>query len=225
MSRFWQMLLGICGLLFLAAILFPVFQRVPENPFRPRTGCMSNMKQLGLALIQYEQDYNETLPQKASSTSSGWRDAIYPYVKSTNVYRCPDDQRDNSHASPDNLPKSYAANALCLSSGKKRASISSLSPTVILAADTRGNAGEDWDMTSPAFLPSTGSELYTHKPSHYFYQHPVGTLNLLFADGHVKAIKPDAMLTPINLWTPNNTPFDGRDLTNARAILTHARDE
>ena len=190
-----------------------------------RTSCMSNMKQIGLALAQYTQDYGGDLPDETLSKNTGWREALYPYVKSTNVYRCPDDPRDNSHASPDNLPKSHAANALCLSSGKKRVSVFSLSPTVVLAADTRGYDGEDWDMTSPAFLPSTGSELYTHKPSHYFYQHPPGTLNLLFADGHVKAMKPDATLTPLNLWTPGNTPFIGQDLSNARAILTHAEDE
>ncbi len=80
-------------------------------------------------------------------------------------------------------------------------------------------------MTSPAFLPPSGREPYTHKPSHYFYQHPTGALNVLFVDGHVKAMKPDATLTPINLWTPNNVPFAGQDLSNARAILTHAEGE
>ncbi len=225
MARFWRILLGVCGLLFLAAILFPVFQRVPENSFRPQTGCVSNMKQLGLALIQYEQDYNETLPERASSTSSGWREAVYPYVKSTNVYRCPDDPRDNSRASSNNLPKSYAANALCFGGSRKPAALASLSSTTVLAADTRGFDGEAWNIVSPAFLPSSGRELYAHVPRHLFYEHLPGTLNLLFADGHVKAMKPDATLEPINLWTPNNIPFVGQDLSNARAILTHAEEK
>ncbi len=225
MARFWRILLGVCGLLFLAAILFPVFQRVPENSFNPQTTCMSNMKQLGLALAQYTQDYGGDLPDKTSSKNAGWREAIYPYVKSTGVYHCPDDQRDNSHASSNNLPKSYAVNALCSGVSHKPAALASLSSTTILAADTRGFDGEAWNIVSPAFLPSSGRELYTHKPSHYFYQHPDGWLNLLFADGHVKAMKPGATLTPINLWTPNNTPLAGQDLSNARAILTHAENE
>lgn len=190
-----------------------------------RASCMSNMKQLGLALAQYTQDYGGDLPNEASSGGNGWREAIYPYVKSTEIYRCPDDQRDNNHASPVNLLKSYAANALCLSSGKKRAAILQLPSATVLVTDTRGFDGEDWDMTSPAFLPSSGCELYTHKPSHYFYQHPSGTLNLLFADGHVKAMKPDATLTPINLWTPNNTSFTVQGLLNVRAILAHTGGE
>lgn len=225
MARFWRILLSVCGLLLLAAVLFPLFQRVPENSFNARTTCMSNMKQLGLALAQYSLDYGGDLPDKALPKNAGWREAIYPYVKSTQVYHCPDDQRDNSHASPDNLPKSYAANALCFGDGRQSTALLSLSPTTILVTDTRGFDGEEWDIVSSAFLPSSGRELYTHNPSHYFYQHPIGTLNLLFADGHVKAMKPDATLTPINLWTPNNTPFVGQDLTDARAILTHAGDE
>ena len=226
MARFWRVLLGVCGLLFLAALIFPIIQSGSwDNTNRYRTGCMSNMKQLGLALAQYTADYGGNLPNEALSKNAGWREAVYPYVKSTGVYRCPEDRRDGSQDAPTNLPKSYTANALCFGSNHKPIALTNLSSTVILAADTRGNTGEDLDMTSPAFLPSTGCELYTHKPSHYFYQHPAGTLNVLFVDGHVKGMKPAATLTPINLWTPNNTPFVGQDLTNARAILTHAGDE
>lgn len=226
MASFYRIGCGVLGVLLVAALVFPIVQSGSrDNTGRRRASCMSNMKQLSLALAQYTQDYGGDLPNEASSGSSGWREAIYPYVKSTEVYHCPDDPRDNSHASPGDLPKSYAANAPCLSSGKKKVLISSLSATVILAADTRGYDGEDWDITRPAFLPSTGFELYTHKPSHYFYQHPPGTLNCLFVDGHVKAMKPDATLMPLNLWTPSNTPFVGQGLSNARAILTHAEDE
>jgi prepilin-type processing-associated H-X9-DG protein len=222
MARLWRILIAVCGLLFLAAVFFPAFRPVPENWHNPRAGCMSNMKQLGLALIQYSQDYNETLPRDTNAAGHGWREAIYPYVQSPGVYRCPDDQRDTSHASLDNLPESYAANALCLATKNRQTAPMSLSSDTILAADTRGYDGEDWNIVSPAFLPQTDRELYTHKPSHYFYEHPPGTLNVLFADGHVKAMEPEATLMPRNLWTPNNTPFVGQDLSNARAILTHA---
>jgi len=225
MARFWRIGCGAFGILLLAAFLFPIFQRVPENRFDPETGCRSNMKQLGLALIQYAQDYDNVLPAPAVSNQSGWREAVYPYVKWVGVYHCPDDKRDISKNTPTNLPKSYSTNALCLSSGRKKVTVFSLAPSTVLVTDTRGYDGEDWDITNSAFLPSAGSELYTHKPSHYFYEHPLGTLNLLFADGHVKAMKPDATLEPLNLWTPNNIPFAGQDLTNARAILTHAEDQ
>ena len=50
-----MVVIAIIGLI--AAILFPVFGRVRENA--RRSSCQSNLKQIGLALIQYSQDYDE----------------------------------------------------------------------------------------------------------------------------------------------------------------------
>jgi prepilin-type N-terminal cleavage/methylation domain-containing protein/prepilin-type processing-associated H-X9-DG protein len=50
--------LTIIGIL--AAILFPVFGKVRENA--RRTACQSNMRQIGMAFLQYAQDYNDRLP-------------------------------------------------------------------------------------------------------------------------------------------------------------------
>ena len=185
-----------------------------------RASCHSNLKQLGLAMVQYSQDYDNTLPTYASANGHGWREAVYPFVKSVGVYRCPDDPRDAGQATPENLPKSYAANNALL--GHSLASVNSDS---VSAADTRGFDGEDWDICSPAFLPSTGRTLYAHLPRHIFYDHPSGTINCLFADGHVKAEKPAATLAPTNLWTRDNAPFLGSDFANAQAILKHAEKE
>lgn len=80
-------------------------------------------------------------------------------------------------------------------------------------------------MVSPAFLPGTGRSLYAHLPLHAFYEHPAGVVNCLFADGHVKGMKVATTLSPVNLWTRDNAPFAGPDLTNAQAILTHAEKE
>jgi len=89
-----ELLVVIAIIAILAAILFPVFARARENA--RRSSCQSNLKQLGLGLLQYAQDYDEKYPQGAlagtgSSYGMGWSGQIYPYVKSTQIYTCPSD--------------------------------------------------------------------------------------------------------------------------------------
>ncbi|HAZ62590.1 MAG TPA: hypothetical protein DCZ72_03125, partial [Armatimonadetes bacterium] len=72
----------------LAAILFPVFAKAREKA--RQSSCLSNCKQIGLAFMQYAQDYDETLsPQSTVNNYYGWTDIIFPYVKSQQVYDCP----------------------------------------------------------------------------------------------------------------------------------------
>ena len=80
-----ELLVVIAIIALLAAILFPVFGRARENA--RRATCQSNLKQLGLGMIQYSQDYDELF----TYNTSGWASRIYPYVRNKDVYTCPDD--------------------------------------------------------------------------------------------------------------------------------------
>src|ERR1700733_14163574 len=82
-----ELLVVIAIIAILAAILFPVFAQAREKA--RQTSCASNLKQLGLAYVQYVQDYDELMPSAISGSSwEGWAGLIYPYVKSTGVYSC-----------------------------------------------------------------------------------------------------------------------------------------
>ena len=86
-----ELLVVIAIIAILAAILFPVFAQAREKA--RAISCLSNMKQIGLGVTQYEQDFDETTPGGLNGYGggSGWAGQIYPYVKSTQVFRCPSD--------------------------------------------------------------------------------------------------------------------------------------
>ena len=74
----------------LAAILFPVFARARENA--RRSSCTSNLKQVGLGLLQYTQDYDESLPRhryEPPGATYYWPDVVQPYIKSNQVSIAP----------------------------------------------------------------------------------------------------------------------------------------
>ncbi|HEY3333196.1 MAG TPA: DUF1559 domain-containing protein [Capsulimonadaceae bacterium] len=86
-----ELLVVIAIIAILAAILFPVFATAREKA--RMTACLSNEKQMGLAVIQYIQDYDEMTPNGADGwgNGTGWAGQVFPYVKSTGAFLCPDD--------------------------------------------------------------------------------------------------------------------------------------
>jgi prepilin-type N-terminal cleavage/methylation domain-containing protein/prepilin-type processing-associated H-X9-DG protein len=115
-----ELLVVIAIIAILAAILFPVFAQAREAARKAH--CISNMRQLTTAFLMYSNDYDETTPQPGYWWRAGvveygrvpvwgWQDAIYPYVKSKDVYRCP----SNAWASP--TPQFSSAGCLALQTG------------------------------------------------------------------------------------------------------------
>ncbi len=97
-----ELLVVIAIIAILAAILFPVFAQAREAA--RTSSCLSNVKQLSLGALMYVQDYDESFwawnwnffcnganNGAPRDSSAFWAPAIYPYVKNTGIYRCPDD--------------------------------------------------------------------------------------------------------------------------------------
>jgi prepilin-type N-terminal cleavage/methylation domain-containing protein/prepilin-type processing-associated H-X9-DG protein len=105
-----ELLVVIAIIAILASILFPVFGRARENA--RRSSCQSNLKQMGLGVMQYVQDYDERYPMSDARGASNWvtggfipanqggyydpswnygtwRADIQPYIKSTQLFACP----------------------------------------------------------------------------------------------------------------------------------------
>jgi prepilin-type N-terminal cleavage/methylation domain-containing protein/prepilin-type processing-associated H-X9-DG protein len=103
-----ELLVVIAIIAILAAILFPVFAQAREKA--RQTVCLSHMKQYGLGLTMYAQDYDETLPQQERECAefflrdkgpvttytaadgrvfANWARAVHPYTKNAPMLKCP----------------------------------------------------------------------------------------------------------------------------------------
>lgn len=123
-----ELLVVIAIITLLAAILFPVFARARENS--RRASCQSNLKQIGLGIMQYRQDYDEkyfiflmgatsygtgtddtSFPQSIPPGGTGWVDVVQPYTKSQQLFQCPS-ERHRAGTDPTSYGYSdYAYNA------------------------------------------------------------------------------------------------------------------
>ena len=85
-----ELLVVIAIIAILAAILFPVFAQAREKA--RQITCASNLKQIGLATVQYCIDDDNLLPPADSNNVDGY--VIFakemPYIKSFAVLKCPD---------------------------------------------------------------------------------------------------------------------------------------
>src|SRR5437867_2891037 len=124
-----ELLVVIAIIAILAAILFPVFAQAREKA--RQTTCLSNMKQVGLGLQMYTQDYDEVLPPRndavfrfAEPTSPLFKPnflgSLLPYTKSTKIFTCPSvpatpgTSCENEQAPTSDSNSSYVGNAVVI---------------------------------------------------------------------------------------------------------------
>ncbi len=211
-----ELLVVIAIIAILAAILFPVFARARENA--RRASCQSNLKQIGLGVMQYAQDYDERYPMRQYDnsdigTANSWRRTTYPYTKSSQLFSCPSntsnslladdstDNRMNAIGDPNGprFRRSYGANAVAVNIGgntpmewgraSSMAALNDVSRTILVTETKEGHNSVLMDAPPSRFASSTDTF-----PGH------LQTVVFLFADGHVKSMRPSQTATPINMW-------------------------
>jgi prepilin-type N-terminal cleavage/methylation domain-containing protein/prepilin-type processing-associated H-X9-DG protein len=161
-----ELLVVIAIIAILAAILFPVFAQAREKA--RQISCLSNEKQIGLASVQYVQDYDETFPDGQPSAPGayggfGWAGQLYPYVKSLAVYVCPDDTTTpNAFFAPytssycfneDLVNNTYFAKAITVNCAYSK--LNSPSKTVVLC-EAQGDATSIDDAYYPSGVDGEG---------------------------------------------------------------------
>lgn len=226
-----ELLVVIAIIAILAAILFPVFAKVREKA--RQTSCLSNEKQIGLAFQQYIEDYDETLPTMNNSSngvSENWAGEIYPYIKSVNVFSCPDNPSSKAPITYMNyngitgdpnatstqldgapsIPASYGYNYQlantwnCVAENFSPASFNGADKLAFINSPaSKIMVGEAINNQEGLGYPDWGAAPNPNGWSQLFAGHTDMT-NYLFIDGHCKALRPTqtASLTPspFNMW-------------------------
>ncbi len=108
-----ELLVVIAIIAILAAMLFPVFARAREKA--RQSSCLSNVKQMTLAVMMYAQDYDETLPFAIGGPHMANLQSIFellqPYQRNRQIERCPSDPTGAIDFGMEGLGRySYSAN-------------------------------------------------------------------------------------------------------------------
>lgn len=226
-----ELLVVIAIISILAAILFPVFARARASA--RKAACQSNLKQVGLAVTMYIQDYDETYPIGQFSNVVGafttWYGAIAPYAKSNQVFMCPDvgsaakggtwQGMTNSYAwnwcgtSPNGATGNgfgYVSTSVCTPTGSNlRLSAVQESAASILITDppSNGYANGSWfsigGNTGPQYIPVLHGGTPWTATATTVTDFSGGG-NYLFADGHVKYLQA-TVANCSSLWNVDKT--------------------
>ncbi|HEY0075287.1 MAG TPA: DUF1559 domain-containing protein [Abditibacteriaceae bacterium] len=218
-----ELLVVIAIIALLAAILFPVFARARENA--RKSACLNNLKQMGVGIAQYVQDFDERYPMSEDATNPGntnfiggvnavvwdnqhWPFRVLPYIKSKQVFICPSMSSSSNNATA--TPPATSPNE-CISYWAVGGMFRKPSAAPVAIADLAKPAQtphlyDNLDAVYEArlvFRPSyksattydpglpmnTGSSSFRldRKPVHLEGQ------NVLYADSHVKFVKPGVL--------------------------------
>ena len=187
-----ELLVVIAIIAILAAILFPVFARAREKA--KQSSCLSNMKQIGLAVLSYAQDYDEFLVRDCGYVAPTvvfdtvprvqfyWWEGLQPYMKNLQIMACPSEstRRVYSGGAPDSrYDIDYTINWLC--QGRPLPDVTEPASTIFVVEGTNNYCR--WFCGPPDTCQAA-------QPGNYAWttgRHN-GTSNYLFIDGHAKAL-------------------------------------
>ncbi len=190
-----ELLVVIAIIAILASILFPVFAQAREKA--RQTSCLSNLRQVGVGLRIYAQDYDDTHIRVYYTSAWRWHQALQPYLKSIDILRCP-----SAAALVDpysGLPLCYGLNASSYTPGDASTFWYALPDAAIVEPASLIQVADSHNNT---VNPVTGSYYVGGgapfiEPVRYVAYRHLGRFNALYADGHAKAL---LTTTPLD-WT------------------------
>jgi prepilin-type N-terminal cleavage/methylation domain-containing protein/prepilin-type processing-associated H-X9-DG protein len=202
-----ELLVVIAIISILASMLMPVFARARAKG--RQTACLSNVKQILLAIKMYSQDYDGMYPY-GQLGEDFWHQAIYPYTRNRAILRCPD--------RPD-MAIGYGYNWL-VGQGVTEGQFYDVSVKIVMAdvppeclGATNKSFGSEWWINDPGndicnVPASAGIVAAGNEEPHLNNFTDIGRpqihndgLNWGYADGHAKWAREEAMNQPV-YWVP-----------------------
>ncbi|HAZ63563.1 MAG TPA: hypothetical protein DCZ72_08160 [Armatimonadetes bacterium] len=191
-----ELLVVIAIISILASMLFPSFAKARGKA--QAIDCVSNMSQLGKAMMMYAMDYDNLLPPQPNvafessfqrlgvcvdnwPNTANWASAIYTYLANYQVYVCRSSIGSSPLADSTVYPISYIMNG-CAAGRMQDAAVGT--SNVCLLYDWTFTAS--WAATNPAPDPSApGAYVRAYFNGQSTHD---GRMNILYLDGHVKNV-------------------------------------
>ena len=205
-----ELLVVIAIIAILAAILFPVFARARENA--RRTSCLSNLKQIGLGIQQYSQDYDEKYLFQSVGTGQHFGYILQPYLKSQQIFLCPSaaggaidatkpypsDTADHTWFYPVNVP----TGSTTVFTGSYGMNANATAGLAIAQIKSPATLGLFFDSTWPDFtgINATASNFSSLGDASRHFD----GLSIGYADGHTKWLKRTAAFNAAYPLTVNS---------------------
>jgi prepilin-type N-terminal cleavage/methylation domain-containing protein/prepilin-type processing-associated H-X9-DG protein len=221
-----ELLVVIAIIAILAAILFPVFARARDKAHQ--TACISNQKQIGLALTQYANDHDEKYPALrnfGNNPWTTWKDSLNPFIGKSvaDAWSCPGNPNTwdinriattpnvNGRGDESGRPRGYALNGdifyinITFQTVAVPTSAFKNPSGTILIVESRAPYS---DLPAHAASPTWRQTASWISPSFGspnvnrggFNIHGSGRMNIIFADTHVKSMKIAQTFVPRQMW-------------------------
>jgi len=218
-----ELLVVIAIIAILAAILFPVFARAREAG--RKTTCASNLRQIGLAILMYVSDYDDSFPNTGDTMlwmGRRWRWPLQPYLaysarrdpldpanpnlssgSGNHILICPSDAT---------APRAWDSTSYAYSAAfyHTPAQINAMTTPDLYSATTFGCVVQTQsDVLYPSRKAMCSEWLSNHEAPAVSWWNWGGSRNYVFADGHVKYVPATMILPAVNNYPDINLTRDG----------------
>jgi prepilin-type N-terminal cleavage/methylation domain-containing protein/prepilin-type processing-associated H-X9-DG protein len=187
----------------LAAILFPVFARAREKA--RQTSCQSNLRQIGLGIQMYQNDYDGTvMPARygAMPNMVCWTQIVYPYLNNDQIFICPSQSMPVATAHSGGYPKGYGLNyEVHAYEGYPGHTMNQLS---IWPPISIGKLREPAELISAIDFDYDDAGIHYHTIDARAAWRHNEMASVLFMDGHVKTMRRNQTLAPKDMWLPRD---------------------